>query len=328
MFDVVRSGTTPVSTSASRSGALSTTIEGLTGVSCAPVDHPQTTVLWGSPLVSDVVSGVTLSRHARSFFQGNRFLLQPMVDDVLGRPPEIVSSLRREAKTEKGDFDGHPFRGNQYTTGFHGTSEEVVESILKNGIRPSEPKARGSTRPGEVRGQPRGVYVAPSLEDAEWWANLRISGSPEGVRLAIFEVSGLDTQELKPDPKREGSFYSVKSIPPENLKSVTMYRYESRQIAPGRYRSVVKDREKFAIVGGKLRKAKAPDVATWFIPVWLEVEEPPVEKGGPGSGDVEGHPFRGNQYVEGEGEGSGVTDNPRDPVEAFDNATTAKEIDA
>jgi 23S rRNA (uracil1939-C5)-methyltransferase len=39
--------------------------------------------LWGSPYVSDVVSGVTLSRHARSFFQGNRFLLQALVDHVL-----------------------------------------------------------------------------------------------------------------------------------------------------------------------------------------------------------------------------------------------------
>ncbi len=65
-----------------------TTIEGLTGASCAPVDHPRTTELWGSPLVSDVVSGVTLSRHARSFFQGSRFLLQPMVDHVLGVLPE------------------------------------------------------------------------------------------------------------------------------------------------------------------------------------------------------------------------------------------------
>jgi len=39
--------------------------------------------LWGSGLVTDLVSGATLSRHARSFFQGNRFLLQPLADHVL-----------------------------------------------------------------------------------------------------------------------------------------------------------------------------------------------------------------------------------------------------
>jgi 23S rRNA (uracil1939-C5)-methyltransferase len=40
--------------------------------------------LWGRPHVSDVVSGITLSRHARSFFQGNRYLLQTLVDHVIG----------------------------------------------------------------------------------------------------------------------------------------------------------------------------------------------------------------------------------------------------
>jgi 23S rRNA (uracil1939-C5)-methyltransferase len=39
--------------------------------------------LWGSPLVADEIAGVTLSRHARSFFQGNRFLTGTLVDHVL-----------------------------------------------------------------------------------------------------------------------------------------------------------------------------------------------------------------------------------------------------
>lgn len=60
-----------------------TRLDGLTGVSCAPSESPLTTDVWGSAVVSDVVSGARLSRHARSFFQGNRFLLQPLVDHVL-----------------------------------------------------------------------------------------------------------------------------------------------------------------------------------------------------------------------------------------------------
>jgi len=63
--------------------AAVTTLEGLTGATCAPPESTRTMELWGSAMVSDVVSGAKLSRHARSFFQGNRFLLQPLVDHVL-----------------------------------------------------------------------------------------------------------------------------------------------------------------------------------------------------------------------------------------------------
>lgn len=63
--------------------AAVTTLEGLTGATCAPPDTARTMDLWGTAVVSDVVSGARLSRHARSFFQGNRFLLQPLVDHVL-----------------------------------------------------------------------------------------------------------------------------------------------------------------------------------------------------------------------------------------------------
>lgn len=64
--------------------ATLTKVEGVTGVTCAPVDHPRTTELWGSPYVTDRVAGVALSRHARSFFQGNRYLLGALVEHVLG----------------------------------------------------------------------------------------------------------------------------------------------------------------------------------------------------------------------------------------------------
>lgn len=63
--------------------AAATTLAGLTGATCAPPDTSRTMDLWGSALVSDVVAGAGLSRHARSFFQGNRFLLEPLVAHVL-----------------------------------------------------------------------------------------------------------------------------------------------------------------------------------------------------------------------------------------------------
>jgi len=64
--------------------ATITRVRGLSGATCAPAGHPRTMDLWGSPFVTDRVRGATLARHARSFFQGNRFLLDPLVDYVLG----------------------------------------------------------------------------------------------------------------------------------------------------------------------------------------------------------------------------------------------------
>ncbi|HEX6165099.1 MAG TPA: TRAM domain-containing protein [Vicinamibacterales bacterium] len=58
-------------------------VDGVTGASCAHPENPRTIDLFGTPLVSDVIRGVTLTRHVRSFFQGNRYLLDQFVGHVL-----------------------------------------------------------------------------------------------------------------------------------------------------------------------------------------------------------------------------------------------------
>jgi 23S rRNA (uracil1939-C5)-methyltransferase len=60
-----------------------TKIAGLNGVSCGGAQQGRPLTLWGTPVVSDVVSGVTLKRQACAFFQGNRFLLADLVSDVV-----------------------------------------------------------------------------------------------------------------------------------------------------------------------------------------------------------------------------------------------------
>jgi 23S rRNA (uracil1939-C5)-methyltransferase len=60
-------------------------VAGLTGATCAPPESRRTQELWGSPMVSDRIGGVRLERHARSFFQGNRFLVGALVDYVLSQ---------------------------------------------------------------------------------------------------------------------------------------------------------------------------------------------------------------------------------------------------
>ena len=56
--------------------------EGLTGLSAARADRGGVEVLRGTPSVADMVSGLILRRDVRSFFQGNRFLLEPLMQRV------------------------------------------------------------------------------------------------------------------------------------------------------------------------------------------------------------------------------------------------------
>lgn len=65
-------------------------IDGVRGASCGPANSHRTVTLWGVPHVTDTLhvplaagTGVmTLTRHAHAFFQGNRFLLAPLVAAV------------------------------------------------------------------------------------------------------------------------------------------------------------------------------------------------------------------------------------------------------
>ena len=45
-------------------------------------------MLSGTPTISDRVRGVRLQREVRAFFQGNRFLIEPLVEHVIARVPE------------------------------------------------------------------------------------------------------------------------------------------------------------------------------------------------------------------------------------------------
>ncbi len=77
--------------------AAATRLPGLIGASCSVGESGRTQELWGDPHVTDVLdvatvdghqSDVRLTRHARAFFQGNRYLLQDLVTHVLTLVPE------------------------------------------------------------------------------------------------------------------------------------------------------------------------------------------------------------------------------------------------
>ena len=65
-------------------------VQGVDGASWSAVDREKEHLLWGDPHLIDRIdvtakTGVPVLHHARSFFQGNRHLLQALVGDVLGR---------------------------------------------------------------------------------------------------------------------------------------------------------------------------------------------------------------------------------------------------
>ena len=65
-------------------------IDGLDGASWSATDREKEHLLWGDVHLVDHIdvsghAGVPVLHHARSFFQGNRYLLQALVDDVVGR---------------------------------------------------------------------------------------------------------------------------------------------------------------------------------------------------------------------------------------------------
>ena len=62
-------------------------VANVNGASCAHPENPRTIELFGETTISDAVSGIRIDRHVRSFFQGNRYMLQPFVDWVLQRVP-------------------------------------------------------------------------------------------------------------------------------------------------------------------------------------------------------------------------------------------------
>ena len=85
----------------SRMGTLRL-ISGVRGVSCGPVRGGRPLVLWGKPEVDDAIVvpaaagafSVLLTRQAHAFFQGNRYLLAPLVAGVVDHvPPGRVLDL-------------------------------------------------------------------------------------------------------------------------------------------------------------------------------------------------------------------------------------------
>jgi 23S rRNA (uracil1939-C5)-methyltransferase len=63
-------------------------VPGVTGLSWSQGRGSREVLVYGQPFVYDTIAGATLRRHARAFFQGNRFLLERLVGAVTDACPD------------------------------------------------------------------------------------------------------------------------------------------------------------------------------------------------------------------------------------------------
>ena len=165
-------------------------LDGITGASCAHPENPRTIELFGSPLVADDIRGVTLTRHVRSFFQGNRHLIDAFVEHVVGHvvpgplvdlyagvglftltagaagaapvtavegDPFAVRDLKRNAQLRQGR-DGHAAIVEMPVEKFVNRSADAIATVIV------DPPRTGMSKDALARaiaiGAPRFIYVS------------------------------------------------------------------------------------------------------------------------------------------------------------------------
>lgn len=206
----------------------------------------------------------------------------------------LIPAKRGLGTVLKGDLPGHPFRGNQYTEGsgaeidedatrskkpppgqtfYRATEESLANSIFKKGIE------RGDSWDGK----PPSVYVTKTYDSAVNYAlQFMYKWGIPSAGYSIVELRIPKGVKLIPDrgDVGMGSYRMERDVPAEWVKKISVY-------------------DKI----GNLRKVherkQVDDEVDIYCPIFFTAEAETETKGGPGSGEQEGHPFRGNQWTEG-----------------------------
>jgi 23S rRNA (uracil1939-C5)-methyltransferase len=198
-------------------------IAGVTGISCGPVGSRHALVLAGSPLVTDRLTiasaagplTVTLARHTRSFFQGNRFLLPELVAAVVDGVPSgrvldlyagvglFAAALAARGDTEVTAVEGdrsaaHDLKGNAHTAGGTMTARhQAVETFLAvEKMRPTcvvvDPPRTGLSKEAMVRLAPLGatriVYVSCDVATLARDARVLVDARYRLTSLSAFDL--------------------------------------------------------------------------------------------------------------------------------------------
>lgn len=125
----------------------------------------------------------------------------------------------------KGEGPGHPFRGNQYTQLYHGTTINNVGDILKQGLDPDASMGNyGEEYYEGERG--KSVYGCRSVRSALEWAGANAITDPKKeYRVAVFRVA-VPKGKLKPDEEGSKFDYRVRGrVPPKWIQGYEIYRH-------------------------------------------------------------------------------------------------------
>jgi 23S rRNA (uracil1939-C5)-methyltransferase len=209
-------------TDPSRLGSLRA-IPQITGISCGTVETSRALELSGTPIVRDIirvasVSGpieVTIARHAHAFFQGNRFLLAPLVTAVSNVVPAgnvldlyagvglFAASLAHRGDTRVVAIEGDATSARDLKNNAAGVggaleaSHHSVETFLSSRSRRFDtvivdPPRTGMTKEalsGVVRLRaPRVVYVSCDVATLARDARLLLDGGYKLKMLRAFDL--------------------------------------------------------------------------------------------------------------------------------------------
>jgi hypothetical protein len=204
----------------------------------------------------------------------------------------------------KGEAVGHPFRGNQYTTGagsaaseqvsgiaenaprtlYHGSMALLVDEIMKEGIRSDEQHVWDSHQLRGERG--RSVYMTEDPHSAIGWgfeAQGTIAGrmggrvKKENLRAAIFKVEvpkdvAIKHDELIPD----GAYRIVGHIPPEWIKECEVYRL--RKPEDGEAEDKYHPMANYVKVNTGKRSKGNEGMRVFYVPVFFVEDEEDEER--------------------------------------------------
>lgn len=273
--------------------------------------------------------------------------------DYPQNPDSVITLVKANGSRVliKGDREGHPFRGNQYTTGKGGATvreqrgelfnvKDQDNTYLEMKYEDDEPQTL-SVRQARQRLFDYEPQDAPSpytfnssplhevMSESELYISdqlgrqvkINSSGdvfhyeaSEEDGRIGWAEDHGDGSATFHPetgyrvpqepakwkDADKQGGSPTKKS-PYKNLddKALRMKLRQANRLSDSAVSQAIRDE---MTLRRRTKRGKTPGGIPGLYGKSVDAD---LQKGGPGSGESEGHPFRGNQYTEGGGTQSG-----------------------
>jgi hypothetical protein len=298
------------------------------------------------------IAGDVFWTDGKKYLMGRELLTE--IGDKFIEPHVPEGTLRFSEKVAKGgtgsgEQEGHPFRGNQYTGGSYSAAEKVISDAKAEGRVVLFHSGNASTDADQAYYgiEPRfGPWLEEVLsgatDDEDTMREIRDKGGaafyseePKWVSMKVARFLNKPVQEVTVDDILKHGQLSIVVADPDSIDF-------KRTDEQGRVRSLAGEVVGYEVPFGVESKdvysteTVAPDITlTGKNLLRFLVRNYPNNnilapgeslsnyedqkhfyfgKGGAGSGDVEGHPFRGNQWTGGYGDGD-IEEGKRPPLQ-------------